>query len=242
MKRSGRVSTQVRAPYWPPASSSATAARITSRRRSRCSRFRASITDSSMATMSFMSTAPRPQTCAVDQLGAERIVGPGLGVDRHHVQVRQQDQRRLGIRDGGRQSREARAATGCHLQHLCRDAGLGQHLGAEGSRPRLAARRVQAGSGVAHARRVDRRNADQVAQQLHALIGGAIPVGHRLAVTDAGEPDVSRPVDVTWPACSACRRLASSASGSSASSRTTATTSSTGRSSARPITSSAARK
>ena len=43
-----------------------------------------------------MSMAPRPHTIAVDELAAERIVGPVVGVGRHHVGVAEQGQRRCG--------------------------------------------------------------------------------------------------------------------------------------------------
>ena len=49
---------------------------------------------------------------AVDQITPEWIARPRLGVDRHDVEVAQQDQRRLGGRAGGAQAPEARSTPG----------------------------------------------------------------------------------------------------------------------------------
>ena len=59
---SGWRSTRKRAPQVPPASSSAVNASTTSRAGGRCSRSRWRTTASIIASMSFMSIAPRPHT------------------------------------------------------------------------------------------------------------------------------------------------------------------------------------
>ena len=172
-------------------------------------------------------------------------MGPGLGVDRHHVQVGEQDERRLGVRDGGRQPREAGAATGRRLEHLRRDPGRGQHLGAVGGRRRLAAGRVAAGGAVAHARRVDRSGcgSGRAACSTHSAVARSQSV-----IVPAG----SRRGRARWlrvrrtprrRACASCAGAwTSSASGHSASSSTSATTAAPAARRRRPISTSAAMK
>ena len=46
-----------------------------------------------MATMPFMSTAPRPVDVAVGDVGGERVVGPALGRGGHDIEVREQQER-----------------------------------------------------------------------------------------------------------------------------------------------------
>ena len=58
--RSGRFFTICSAPWWPPASSSAVKHSTVGRVGSAPARARARTTDSSIASKSFMSTAPRP--------------------------------------------------------------------------------------------------------------------------------------------------------------------------------------
>ena len=78
----------------PPASSSARKASTMSRGGLRPLRSRSRTTASIIASMSFMSTAPRPQTQPSAISPGERVVGPVVGVGRHDVGVAVDEQRR----------------------------------------------------------------------------------------------------------------------------------------------------
>ena len=108
---------------------------------------------------------------AVDELAAERISRPGLRVDRHDVEVAQQDQRRLGGRARRAQAAHARTAARDELDHLRLDARVAEHLGAVARGSRLASGRIATGRYLRPAiGRIHRRDPDQRAKVLDAGI------------------------------------------------------------------------
>ena len=84
-----------------------------------------------MATMCFMSTAPRPQTRAVVDLPGERRVPPAPGLGRDHVDVAVEQQRGRGPVAPGQARDQVGPARG-RRQHLRLDPGPAQGVGQEG--------------------------------------------------------------------------------------------------------------
>ena len=118
------------APSPLPASSSAVKISRIGRRGAAPARARARTTLSTMASKSFMSTAPRPQTQPSTHLAGERRHRPVVGVGRHDVEVAVDQQRRSDAVDPlGLPVGDQRGAPGAGLEELARRC-----------RPRRAAR------------------------------------------------------------------------------------------------------